>query len=99
MLSIMYKNKRILYVTPNDILTFDCSQQQVKNQRGVDFIATVMKAGRFPRFEKKGGVLEDFIECLNNQRVTVVTATNLMRYLKKLSKKIMQQNKSKIIQS
>ena len=76
----MYPNKRILYVLPNDLLTFDCSQQQNKNQRGVDIVGCIMEAGRFPRFDKNGEVLKDYIDQITSQRVTAVTAKRYHRY-------------------
>ena len=80
MLPVMYPNKRILYVLPNDLLTFDCSQQQNKNQRGVDIVGCIMEAGRFPRFDKNGEVLKDYIDQITSQRVTAVTAKRYHRY-------------------
>ena len=85
MLPIIYPNKKILFVTPNDILTFDCSQQQLKNQRGVDYVGCVMEAGRFPRFDKTGEVLEDYTDFLKSQRITCVSASRIGRYISYLS--------------
>ena len=71
-------------------------QQQLKNQRGVDYVATVMDAGRFPRFEKKGELLSDYTDFNFTDRVRTTVNLDYVTPLSETTKLEVQERTHKI---